>query len=46
MSICSEKLPLAVVRKSQRNAEDPFKRAARISITLNMDDSQRLQVPD
>lgn len=42
----SEKLPLAVVRKSQRNAEDPFKRAARISITLNMDDSQRLQVPE
>ena len=42
----SEKLPLAVVRKSQRNVEDPLKRAARISVTLNMDDSLRLQVCD
>ena len=42
----SEKLPLAVVRKSQRNVEDPIKRAARISVTLNMDESLRLQVCD
>ena len=40
----SEKLPIAVVRKSQRFAEDPLKKAVKISIILNMDETQQLQV--
>ena len=39
----SDKLPLAVVRKSQKNIEHQHKLAARISITVCMDESQRLQ---
>ena len=42
-SIDSDKLPLAVVRKSQQNVELSHKMAARISITVCMDESQRLQ---
>ena len=39
----SDKLPLAVVRKSQKNIELQHKLAARISITVCMDETQRLQ---
>ena len=39
----SDKIPLAVVRKSQKNIELKHKLAARISITVCMDESQRLQ---
>ena len=39
----SDKIPLAVVRKSQKNIELKHKLAARISITVCMDETQRLQ---
>ena len=39
----SDKLPLAVVRKSQRNSQRPEKVAAKISVTVCMDDDQKLQ---
>ena len=39
----SDKIPLAVVRKSQKNIELKHKLAARISITVCMDESQKLQ---
>ncbi len=38
-----DKLPLAVIRKSKHNAELAHKLAARISLTICMDDSQKLQ---
>ena len=39
----SDKLPLAVVRKSQRNSQRPEKVAAKISVTVCMDEDQKLQ---
>lgn len=39
----SDKLPLFKARKSGRNSEQAHKKAARISITVCMDDSQKLQ---
>lgn len=39
----SEILPLCVVRRSDRNAGQPNKRAGRVSVTVCMDDSLKLQ---
>eukprot|EP00093_Oithona_nana_P001821 01821.XXX_5499_11495_1 [CDS] Oithona nana genome sequencing. len=39
----SDKIPLAVVRKSQRNSTRPEKVAVKISLTVCMDESQKLQ---
>ena len=39
----SDKIPLAVARKSQRNSARPEKVAVKISVTVCMDESQKLQ---